>query len=358
MEIYGEIKGIRYKPYLCEPLSTYNFDDLEKALSEKASFILKMREDCEIAVSWWVSPKRTRSYPYARVYDTLGFTGKRVTIIPIMKDEGKGENKKGCKGDRDFLQWDTIALMSLLEVYVVIAYYATADRKEGCCNRITNQKFDSRFLEDELKKLQCYQSDALHWNIMQVENIHQVAELALRAYERMAKTLGIQLHSLEYAQRKIAQLHESKEAFLRCSRSLAHKAQVREAATTQPKEHVTGPKATVTIKNFLGGCYYLTCDEVEIQGDKLYLIECKHTKTGTLPSKSDIKDGLVKMILFSNLENLVCNGRRFSLIPVLKLTTGENFREDVSRQSEMLDLLRKEAQHNGFRLKINDRFLA
>ena len=71
------------------------------------------RQDNEFAVSWWVSPKRTRSYPYARVYDTLGFSGKKATIIPIIKDEGKD-------GDRDFLQWDTISLMSLLGVYVIV----------------------------------------------------------------------------------------------------------------------------------------------------------------------------------------------------------------------------------------------
>ena len=48
-----------------------------------------MKKDSEkIAVSRWISPKRTRSYPYERVYDTLAFDGKKVTIIPVVKDEG------------------------------------------------------------------------------------------------------------------------------------------------------------------------------------------------------------------------------------------------------------------------------
>ena len=47
-------------------------------------------------MSWWVSPKRTRSYPYARVYDSLSFPGRKVTVIPIIKDEGK-------EGDRVYL---------------------------------------------------------------------------------------------------------------------------------------------------------------------------------------------------------------------------------------------------------------
>ncbi|MGC9043411.1 MAG: hypothetical protein ACP5KG_06100, partial [Myxococcota bacterium] len=73
--------------------------------------------------SWWVSPKRTRSYPDARVYDTLSFEGKKVTIIPIINDEGR-------EGDRDFLQWDTISLMSLLGVYVIIGYYKNAEKSK------------------------------------------------------------------------------------------------------------------------------------------------------------------------------------------------------------------------------------
>ena len=81
-------------------------EKVKEAWPEDATFLLKIDENV-VAVSWWVSPKRTRSYPYTRVYDSLGFSGKKVTVIPIIKDEG-------FDGDRDFLQWDTVSLMSLL----------------------------------------------------------------------------------------------------------------------------------------------------------------------------------------------------------------------------------------------------
>lgn len=42
-------------------------------------------------MSWLTSPKRTRSYPYALVYGSLGFSGKRVTIIPLVKGGEKKE---------------------------------------------------------------------------------------------------------------------------------------------------------------------------------------------------------------------------------------------------------------------------
>ena len=117
--ITAKIKGIKYTPFLCRKLNTFNFNELDKALSKDATFILKIDDKNQIALSWWVSAKRTRSYPYARVYDSLSFAGKKVTIIPIVKDEG-------IDGDRDFLQWDTVSLMSLLGVYVIIAYYNDA----------------------------------------------------------------------------------------------------------------------------------------------------------------------------------------------------------------------------------------
>ena len=286
MEIYGEIKGIRYNPFLCRTLERYNINALDKALSEKANFILKVNDN-EIAVSWWVSPKRTRSYPYARVYDTLGFTGKKITIIPVIKDEGKD-------GDRDFLQWDTISLMSLLGVYVIIGYYVHGEKNLRYINKITNQKFDINYIKKEIQKLLSYQSDALHWNLEQIDRIYDIAKRAFGSYAKISKELRVEMHSMESAGRRIKELYKGKEKFMELSRKLAHKAQERESVTVQPKEHLTGIKGMITIKNYLGGYYYFTCDEVEIHGKDICLIEGKHTVTGNLPSEGDIKLSLPK----------------------------------------------------------------
>jgi len=352
MKICAEIKGIKYKPFLCKHLNVYNIDELEKALSERASFILTIDCKNKIAVSRWVSPKRTRSYPYARVYDTLSFTGKKVTIIPIMKDEGRGENKKGCKGDRDFLQWDTISLMSLLGIYVIIAYYVKAERKNGCRNRITNQKFDVNYIKKEILNLQSYQSDALHWNLEQIGKIGQIAESSFSAYKRISEEMGIEMHSMESARKRIEELKKGREKFMELSRGLSRKAQKRESITRQPKEKLEGSKGTITIKNYLGGEYYFTCDEVEKHCFNLYLIEGKHTRKGALPSEEDIKDGLIKMILFVNLKNVKVDNKKYRAVPILKLTTARN-----ELNTSKLELLIKEAKFNGFKIKINDKFI-
>ncbi len=122
MDVSAKIMGVKYTPFLCCSMNQYNLSKIDSAFDKDASFILNIQKDKQVGLSLWVSPKRTRSYTYARVYDTLNFHGKKITIIPILKDEGK-------EGDRDFLQRDTISLISLLGVYVIICYYKSAERR-------------------------------------------------------------------------------------------------------------------------------------------------------------------------------------------------------------------------------------
>ncbi len=293
--------------------------------------------------SWWVSPKRTRSYPYSRVYNTLGFGGKKITVIPIYKDEGSD-------GDRDFLQWDTISLMSLLGIYVIISYYNVALSNSNYKNKITNQKFDYSHIRKELQSLKNYHSDALHWNLNNIDNVPSLAQTALDSYEKISKQPNIKMHSKESALKRILELSKGKEAFLNFSRKLAEQAQYRESKTIQPKELLSATKATITIKNYLGGCYYFTVDEAVLENKTLYLKEAKHSKFKPIPSLDDIKDGLMKMIIFSNLSEATLNGERCKIIPVLKLTSAK--KDDLSpNDKNIIKLLLEEAEQNGFQIE-------
>jgi hypothetical protein len=345
MDLSAKIKGIKYKPFLCRDLEIFEFNNLEKALASSASFILKINKENKVAISWWVSAKRTRSYPYARVYDTLGFSGKKITIIPIVKDEGK-------EGDRDFLQWDTVSLMSLLGIYVIIAYYSEAEPSKRYKNKITNQRFDTNYLKEQIKNILSYQSDALHWNIAHIDNAGRIGQKALEAYDKISKKLKVEMHSRQSAEKRIDELLKGKEEFMNLSRVLAEKAQRREGLTVQPKENLSGTKAIITIQNYLGGLYYFTADEVEVRGNNVFLIEGKHSKTNSLPSLEDIKDGLLKMILFTNLENVKADGEKYKPIAVLKLTVENHLNENKlsSSQKEVLKLLRAEARVNKFQI--------
>jgi hypothetical protein len=163
MEIVGIIEGIKYKKFINKELNKFNINDNFDINIISGSFLVNVNDN-NFAVSKWVSPKRTRSYPYERVYDTFGFKNK-ITIIPVIKDEG-------LDGDRDFLQWDTICLMNLLDVYIIFAYYENAEKNSSYDNKITNQCFDNNFIIAKIKEISLYHSSALHWNTKELNNIN------------------------------------------------------------------------------------------------------------------------------------------------------------------------------------------
>lgn len=348
LDIEAGITGISYKFYLCKNLAQYNVEDIREGMPRDTTFYLKVGNE-KIAVSYWVSPKRTRSYPYQRVYDSLNFSGKKVTVIPVMKDEG-------FAGDRDYLQWDTISLMSLLGVYVVIGYYKDAAISRRFENKITDQVFDMQDILSQFEALLYYQSDALHWNLLQVDRLSEIGNKAISSYERIFAQFGQQTHDMEGARERINKVMSDKKVFILFSRELAREAQNREVLTTQPNELVaSGDKARISIKNYLGGEYYFTADEARIAGDNIFLVEAKNTKRNGLPSLTDIKDGLFKMVLFSNLSSVKVEGKEYSRKAVLKLTGNVN--KLTPKENEVLDKVKLEAMSNGFMVTLNNKVI-
>jgi hypothetical protein len=74
MHIHGKITGIKYTPLFIESLKEIPFDEFEMN-NAPVSCIVK-DGNYTFAVSRWVSPKRTRSYPFERVYNTLNVAKK------------------------------------------------------------------------------------------------------------------------------------------------------------------------------------------------------------------------------------------------------------------------------------------
>lgn len=248
--------------------------------------------------------------------------GKTITIIPIVKDEGADTQ------NMDYLQWDTVQLMSLLNVYVIVAYYKDAQRNyrdPKKPNRITSQKLDSDFIKTQIKELSSYYSSALHWNLDQVspEKLDGLMQKVILSYRAIAKKTGIKLHSEDGLESFRKHITESRASFLSFSRLKSANAQKREVVTTQPKEALSiGEKTPIEIENYLGGKYFLTVDDVIIRNNKYELIESKHSKKVILPSENDIKDGLIKMLLFSNIDELYEDFKgAVNFIPALRLTS-------------------------------------
>lgn len=319
VELLATLKEINYSAKIVSKLSTYPLIDLtNNSLISKANCILKTDKD-SYAFSQWVSPKRTRSFPYARVYDTLSIKN-RITLIPFCKDEG-------FDGDRDFIQWDTVSLMSLLNIHVIIGYYVAAHKnnrpKQIHKHKITKQLYDYLYVTQQIKEIESYQSSALHWNLKQMEKLHNVAKLTLNHYQNITLQTGVKLHSEEGIKNRIKKIRTSVDEFRNLSRLLAKKAQHRENLTTQPKERVIGKKVSISMKNLLGGHYFMTADEGVLIDNKFYLIEKKHSAKEILPSYNDIKDSLIKMALFTNIDRLTLGNKVLSHRSMVGLTSSK-----------------------------------
>jgi hypothetical protein len=316
MNIEAEIEKISYRPQMCEPLPVFRIEDFKSGQAfKRGCFLLEYSEQESFAISYWTSPKRTRTYPYGRVYDTLS-VDNRVTIIPFVKDEG-------IDGDRDFLQWDTVSLMSLLKVYVIPAFYKIAKKSSRNPNKITAQEFDYDYLLDRLNMFADFnQSDAVHWNLKEIqEQIVHVAELAKRHYQGISGRTGVELHSLDGLDERIHRMKEDIADYRAYSRIQAQSARERERVTRHEQERVSGDKSIITIKNFIGGYYYWTVDETSRIGDRLLLVEKKHSRKSRLPHMGDIKDAFLKMVLFANLSKVAADGQPCKPCPVVGLTS-------------------------------------
>jgi hypothetical protein len=364
MDINGKITGIKYKVFLSEDLQTIEIDKFN--VNQVSSFCLLKDGETSFAISKWVSPKRTRSYPYERVYNTLNIP-KKITVIPIIKDEG-------FYGDRDFLQWDTISLMSLLDVFVIFAYYNKATKNPDYGNKITNFQFDNKYVVSKIKEIEQYHSSALHWNLNELKNnLHNIVDKAKKNYAKIEKLTGVLLHNQSGIENFKKKIGKDVFDFMEFSREKAKNAQSREMLTAQPKESLfTNTKAKITITNYLGGQYFFTVDEVFIEKDTVYLIESKHSKQSILPSKGDIKDGLLKMILYSNLCEVEVDNVKMKSKAVLKLTSPKIKGEITSKipvweraafllennfsqeQIRYIDTLLDEAVDNEFIVKIGN----
>lgn len=81
MKIKAKITGIEYKSFLLSKLQVFDFDEIDVNVLPSSCIIKD--GNFSFGLSKWVSPKRTRSYPYERVYNTLG-NSKKITVIPII----------------------------------------------------------------------------------------------------------------------------------------------------------------------------------------------------------------------------------------------------------------------------------
>ncbi|MBW4581366.1 MAG: hypothetical protein KME42_17490 [Tildeniella nuda ZEHNDER 1965/U140] len=320
----GFIKGVKYRACLTESLAKGAFADFD--INQSSAYGIIQTDSSELAYSKWVSPKRTRSYPFARIYNTYN-AAKILTVIPVIKDEGRD-------GDLDKLQYSTISWMNLLNTYIVLGYYENAEKsykdKQSTKNKLTKQRFNNEFIKSQIQEILDYKQSALHWNrSLFEERFVEIFRKALDSYAVISRQINVPLHSHagmeKYLQAIIKDFEEFKNISLKGSRGASR----REAATSHKLEYlIDGMKATFCIENYLGGTYYLTPDEM-IHVDESYIIqESKNSTRKALPELSDIQDGLFKLIVYSNIDALQLNGHRVNFSVRLRLT-GRGIKDSI-----------------------------
>ncbi len=318
LQFTGFIKNISYVARLTRPLVTSRFKDFDINVAPSSGLITMSSDQDVLAYSKWVSPKRTRSYPFERIYNTYN-QQKCVTIIPIIKDEG-------VDGDLDKIQYSTVSWMNLLNIYIVLAYYDRAGKNarqsQQGKQKLTNQRFDIEFVNAQIFEIGSYKMSALHWNKQLIEDrFLDIFDTALTRYQAIADSTGVPVHAQQRMRTYAAGILEDFATFKDISHLGSERASTREAVTEHRLEYLTdGAKARFFIKNYLGGIYYLTADEVLIENGVYVIQESKNASKGAFPAGSDIKDGLFKLILFSNLDRLELDGVTVPFKSRLKLT--------------------------------------
>ena len=312
----GFIKDLRYRAHLTDSLVTYDLQEFD--INKAKSFGLINHANSQVAFSKWTSPKRTRTYPFARLYNTYN-ESKILTIIPVMKDEG-------LDGDLDKIQYSTISWMNLLNVYIVLGYYQSADKnrspKQRNRNKLTNQKLNVEAVNAQIDAITSYKQSALHWNrSLFEEQFTTIYEKAINAYDQISSKTKVRVHPRNTKLQYLETVKEDYQRFRDISLKGSQGAAIRESKTLHAQEFLKdGGKGIFFIENYLGGVYHLTADEVLREGGKYIIQESKNSTKKLLPSISDIKDGLFKLILFANLDSLKVDGHKIKFSTRLKLT--------------------------------------
>ena len=320
LKLNGIIRNVNYDPQVrTKPLERVAFDDFD-INSAPASGILEFSDDTSFGYSKWITPKLSRTYPSKRIYRTYHLQSKRVTVIPVIKDEGKDTP------NNDRISSMILARMNLMGVYIILAWYERAELSPRGGNRTAAHYYNNNFVLERIREIKRAQKSALHWNTMHFErDFEYVFRQAVESYQDVGRRLGIEMHS---AERHFAILEQylvdgkfNLEAFARYSSARSSAAAKRESMTVHDLEDLSdGDKAYCELVNFQGGIYHLTADEVYWEEGRLVIQESKNTTNGKLPSLGDVQDGLFKNILFYSIDELYIGSDLIEFVTRIKLT--------------------------------------
>jgi hypothetical protein len=310
----GIIKNVRYDPQLNDDLATYEFSEFEvNTVSPQG--IIKLPQGL-LNYSIWESPLQTKSYPFARIYNTCLPATMAITIVPVLKDNG-------IDGELEQIQYATLSWMNLANVYIVFAYFdkAVGTKKDGV-HKLVKQKLNNEIVRSQIERLRWCLSSAIHWNRSQFgDSFKSVYKKAIRTYERISKSTKVKTHPRNVKLAHIDKMCEDCRRYEGISIDGLKSADIDKDRKLHENKYEEGKKSVFYLVDGHGGVYYATTKDVwRAWGTDIYVIqETRHTSKSFLPSLHHIQDGLFRLIFFANIDTLYRNGHQVRFQPRLSL---------------------------------------
>ena len=361
--IEGKIGNQSYQFKIDSKLPSMDF--VEAMQQNNKKFKSKFLNKETAAISVWTTPKRTKTYPLARVYDTLSYDGTKITIIPVIVDYGK-------HGERGKIQPNTVDWMTSIGVYLILGVYVDAEKgkvgrlaknagiktksSEGKPKFAEGQKFDLKYLQKQIEKIIENKPNIKKWNENQLTTIPNLLENGITHYKRLGKKLDVPLSDFSRLEKKVELWKNDPDQFLADHEKLSKGAQNRETKTGHKLEDVPGEKGKINIDFGESRKLYLTSDSMELDKDKclVTLLEGKNASSGKLPSENDIKEALIKLMIFKN-SDFYFEGKKLEKKLVCYLTGQyDNVEEEFRVKFQSLI---DECNANNIELKLNDKII-
>lgn len=336
---------------------------VEAMKDKKRSFLSKFSNGEKIAISVWTTPKRTKTPPWPRVYSTLPYPRKKISIIPVQASYG-------LYGDKNIIQPATISWITSFGVYVIIGVYTNADKKpkgKQSANAnpskkstkgkmvFTDFQYDLIEIENQITNIITGNIEIHDWNQMQIKKIPELLYEATEHNKRLGKELDVIVQNFRNIERDLVSWKQDYSKFLSDHDEKSISAQNREFKSSQKLEKVPGKKGKVDIDVPDFPKLHLTADSMEVDVNQkiITLLEGKNTKD-KLPSKDMVVEQLVKLMIFKKCDFQI-NNKSFQKRLVCYLT-GKGKSSDSDIKYMYQDLI-KECQVNDIEFRFNDKII-
>ena len=303
--IEGNMEKRSYK--FTHKLKLYKIPFRQAMEQMNKQFLSKFPNGENIAISVWTTPKRTKTPPWPRVYETLSYSGKKITIIPVQASYG-------LYGDHNIIQPSTISwITAMADIYVIIGVYTNASKKaKGAPSAntnphkqstqgkavFTNFKFDLDYIENQITEIIEKNPKVNDWNLLQIRKIPKLLSESIEHNKRLGEKLGVEI---AYPSKCIWNNHDE---FLAEFDKRSADAQNREYNSSQKLENVPGNKGKVEINVQHFPKLHLTADSMEVNENEkiITLLEGKNSTKETFPPPGMVLEQLVKFMVFKNCD--------------------------------------------------------